>query len=454
MNLITICIDSLRWDHVGINGNSWVNTPNLDKLGAESIRFDNAYPESLPTIPVRRTLATGQRCYPYRDWVKPFKPAPIPGWTPLEDKPDIMSEILQERGYVTALISDLYHLFRPGMNFTRGYDEWQFFHGQEWDVGASDANYKPDLSPFTTPRMAEQRSPVQDDVLIQYLRNVHYRMEEKDYFPAKVFTAASEWLVKNYKADKFFLNIECFDPHEPWDPPQYYRDMYNSGYKGVEVILPLYTMNQDYMTDEELKHMRALYAAELTMVDHWLGYFLETVRQLGLMENTIIALYSDHGHMLGEKSCVGKPPEGMFPELMDLVFFLRKPGQKSVVVDKMVSNLDIFPTLFHALGEDIPEQAQGINLFELVNNPSKPGRNHVTCILKNCYFVRDEHHLLLCKHSKEEARLFALDTDPKCEINIADKHPDIVDRLYDLLVEDGGGDLPVMPVPKGFANRG
>ena len=81
MNLVFIIIDSLRADHVGINGNDWIKTPNLDKFGAQSVRFTNALPESLPTMPVRRAMATGRRVFPFKDW-RYWKPVPVPGWQP------------------------------------------------------------------------------------------------------------------------------------------------------------------------------------------------------------------------------------------------------------------------------------------------------------------------------------------------------------------------------------
>ena len=96
MNLILIIIDSLRADHVGINGNSWINTPNLDALGNKSVRFTRAFPESLPTVQFRKAVHNGKRVYPFKNW-KPYKPAPIPGWTPLPEEDLTIAEMLQEK---------------------------------------------------------------------------------------------------------------------------------------------------------------------------------------------------------------------------------------------------------------------------------------------------------------------------------------------------------------------
>jgi arylsulfatase A-like enzyme len=156
MNLVTIIIDSLRADHVGINGNSWIKTPSMDALGRESVRFTRAFPESMPTVQVRKALHTGKRVFPYRNWT-PYKPAPTPGWTPLNESDATMAEILQGKGYRTALMTDLYHIFRPGMNFIRGFDEWRFTRGQEFDAFRSGSWDAIDIEKYLTPKMDRNR---------------------------------------------------------------------------------------------------------------------------------------------------------------------------------------------------------------------------------------------------------------------------------------------------------
>ena len=72
-NVILIMLDSLRRDYVGCYGNDWIRTPNIDALAGEGVRFVNAYPEALPTLPVRRAMHTGMRTFPCprRSWSAP-----------------------------------------------------------------------------------------------------------------------------------------------------------------------------------------------------------------------------------------------------------------------------------------------------------------------------------------------------------------------------------------------
>jgi len=135
MNVVLIIIDTLRQDHLGCYGNKWISTPHLDSLAKESIVFAYAYPESLPTLQVRRVLQTGCRIFPFRGH-KDYKGnlfAGTPGWGPISEERDTIAEILQGHGYRTGFITDAYHQFKPSMNFHRGFDEWTWIRGQEAD---------------------------------------------------------------------------------------------------------------------------------------------------------------------------------------------------------------------------------------------------------------------------------------------------------------------------------
>ncbi len=88
--------------------------------------------------------------------------------------------------------------------------------------------------------------------------------------------------------------------------PQWYVDMYDPNYAGEVVDYPQYAKWREFLTEDELKHCRALYAAEVTMIDRWVGKIFEKVEDLGLMENTVILFSTDHGYLLGEHGFIGK----------------------------------------------------------------------------------------------------------------------------------------------------
>lgn len=266
-----------------------------------------------------------------------------------------MAELLGANGYRTALYTDTYHQFKPSKNFHRGFDEWCWIRGQEGDpyrsgplVSDEEINkHAPDC-----PRFAARRPHHR-----QYLTNVAERRDEEDYFAAQVFRGAANWLWRNQDADRFFLVLDSFDPHEPWDPPVYYRRMYDPDDDVVDVIWSTYRVADEF-TPRELQRMRGNYAGECTMVDRWLGHFLDALRLSGRLEDTIVALISDHGHNLGDANLTGKQGHPLTRAVADLIMMIRHPQGEAAGArcDALCYNFDLTATLMNMLGEGIPEQ--------------------------------------------------------------------------------------------------
>jgi arylsulfatase A-like enzyme len=330
------------------------------------------------------------------------------------------------------------------MNFHRGFNEWHWIRGQECDrFHEGRARAIPDWKQHVTPKMNLDARKVTE--LKMYLRNVAFRQSEEDYFSPQVFRRATRWIEENYDAEKFFLYIDSFDPHEPWDPPQYYRDMYDPGYDGIEVLNPDYVDDYTtYLTDDELKHMRALYAGEVTMVDTWLGHFLRKVYQLGLHENTMIIIMSDHGHQLGENGYVGKHNTGLYPCLMDLFLAIQHPDGigKGSTMESLVYNHDLYPTMLESLGLDIPEWAEGKSLIPLMAGKQDKLRDYVTSMFKNYPWIRDAEYTFFCRSDKTDFRLYDNEKDPAQTTNVAADHPDICEKMWNRILKDGGGEIP------------
>ena len=444
MNAILIVLDSLRKDHVGCYGNDWIVTPNLDSLARESVVFTKAYPESLPTLPFRRSLYTGCRVFPFEGHAaqKGDFVAMSPGWGPIREDRDTLAELLQMRRYRTALISDCYHQFKPSKNFHRGFSQWQWIRGQENDP------YK--LGPPIPEEELERympenlRNPFQiEQVMKQYLKNVRDRKGEEDYFGPQVFRAAADWITENRDAESFFLTVESFDPHEPWDPPEEYVRLYDKGEAPCRDVNTSLYGPADQLTEAELKRLRANYAGEVTMVDRWLGKFLDTVRQAGLMDETMIVVVSDHGHCVGEHNLVSKQGHPLCREVADLALLIRFPDGTGAgtTCEGFVYNHDIAPTILNRLGAAGSEGMDGADLMPLIKGgPSL--RDHVTVGYGPFAMVRDEEYWYNAYLWGEMARLYRIADDPGLENNIAAENPDVVERMQNWAIEDAGGVVP------------
>jgi len=353
MNIILIVSDTFRRDHLGCYGNSWISTPNLDKLARDSVVFDRAYAASFPTVPNRYDLLTGRYTYTYGCW------------QPLPEDEVVLPEILREAGYVTMHIADTPHHLEEGFHFDRGFDGWIWIRGQEHE------RYMTDHFDVELPCSPEKlRNP---EGVKKYLHNTRGRRYESDYFVAQTMTEAIRWLEHNYRHEKFFLYVDTFDPHEPWDPPRWYVDRYDPGYRGEEVIYPRYAP-ADYLSPEELKHMRALYAGEVTMVDRWVGMLLQKIEDMGLFDNTAVIFTTDHGFYHGEHGLTGKSLitdefkgyAPLYEEVAHIPLLIRIPRAQHFRCGELVQAPDLMPTMLELGGAKDPGTMDGKSLMPLL----------------------------------------------------------------------------------------
>lgn len=448
VNIVLVIIDTLRQDHVGAYGNEWIITPHLDSFAKESVLFTRCYPESLPTLPVRRALFTGKRVYPFhghKDYKGDFSGAP--GWGPIPEEQDTISEILNEQGYRTSFITDTYHYFKPSKNFHRGFDEWDWIRGQEMDPYKSGP--LPDRNKIAG-HMVESvdENPALAVFLEKYLTNNNYRMTEQDYYPARVFTAASRWLGENWDTDKFFLVVDSFDPHEPWDPPDYYRRLYDPEDDCINVIQSLYGVWPDKVTPRQLKRLQANYAGEVTMVDRWFGHLFETLRRTGRLDDTVVAVISDHGHNLGidpgDKSLVSKQGHPLTRAVADLVLMVRHPHKQGAGTkcDRLFYNFDLTTTLLSMAGIKPKQKMEGIDFWPAVTSSGIKPRDHVTIAWGPLVTVIDEKYWFNANVWGEAPLLYSYHEDPFLERNLAADKPGMCKRMLELAVGDAGGKIP------------
>ncbi|HLL98730.1 MAG TPA: sulfatase [Rubrobacteraceae bacterium] len=438
MNIVLVILDSLRKDHVGAYGNDGIETPNLDALAAGSLRFTRAYPESIPTLPARRAIHTGLRTWPFRNWDPPegetFMPA---GWQHIPEDQTTLSEILLEQGFNTTLFSDTHHLFKASMNFQRGFRLFDWVRGQERD------RYRPTMR-VSQERVDQMVIPGNSESMVdkvrQYLANTQGREDEKDWFAPRVFSMASEFVRAADDGQPFFLVVDCFDPHEPWDPP----DRYVSRYDGPEPIVPEYS-DAGWIGERELERMRELYAGEVAMTDRWLGRFLETLDSSDFAQETLLVVLSDHGVALGEHDATGKPFWALYPEITDIPFFVRHPEGRGAgeTSDFYASTHDVAPTILGFLGVEPEQPMDGENLSVLFDGGRPQERNHFTLGYDEYVWARDDRYVMVSRNDGSNALLYDLSTDPDMNTDVAGANQDVVRRMFDeYVLSDAGGPLP------------
>jgi arylsulfatase A-like enzyme len=433
LNVIWVIADTLRSDAVGAYGNKKIHTPNIDAFAAKSMQFNRHYAASFPTMPARADFATGR-------WAMSFIE-----WEPLPEDQATLAQLLSAQKIETCGVVDTPFYLRAGMNYDRGFNSF-----------------------YDIPGQARKESI-----------DVHKTWRsESDRFAPRTFTKAMEWLEQNYK-NNFFLYIDTWDPHQPWDAPNYYSELYWPGFDG-DVVMPAsgYWPEIPGYTEEKVRKAYAAYWGEVTMVDTWFGSLLRKVENMGLMEKTAIIFTTDHGFYFGEhgglfgktifsrkKQYDGKSDPGLedvawelcllYEEITAIPLLIYVPNVKSGAYDGLTSAVDIMPTVLEIMGLGKPAFVEGQSLLPMIKNPSTPGRQFVVTTHGFCNegdqvrqvdditrrmnksdsttLTTDEWTLL---YAVEQgcSELYNLKSDPKQERNLIKENPEKAQQLHKLLV--------------------
>jgi arylsulfatase A-like enzyme len=447
LNLIVIVSDTFRHDNLGCYGPKWIEslaTPNLDRFAQEAVIFEDCYAEVLPTIPLRRTLYTGRRGIPAH-YFPQHESVQLPGWHPLFHEDVTLAETLQEAGYTSALISDVYHQFKPGKNFQRGFQSYRHIRGQEFDAYGTSPHELLDVGDMVSAEYLRQ-FPSLHKLLSQYKANANLFHQHGESLSQIVAETAMGWLRENFRQRPFYLQLEFFDPHEPWNPPARFLEKYLPNPTGPSFIEPPY--DTVALPDAIKQRFRANYAGDVECVDTWIGNLLSLVGNLGLLETTIVVFTADHGAMLGEHEQFLKGPDKLRGQVTHLPLLVRVPGK--AFAGKRVQGFaqppDLMPTLLNLLGLNPPSRVNGSNLWPLAAGERKSAREYVVQSYGWVAAVRDQEWSYT-EIWKPDARqdqyrvapgaplapykpqLYNLQQDPRELTDVADKYPDVARRM-------------------------
>lgn len=347
MKAIMVMFDTLNRHMLPPYGSDWTHAPNFSRLAQRSVAFDKCYVGSMPCMPARRELHTGRYNFLHRSW------------GPLEPFDDSMPEILKNNGVYTHLVTDHQHYFEDGGGtYHTRYTTWQFARGQEGDP------WKGHVKDPEIPESLSNRADVptwrQDWV------NRLYMQEEAAQPQAKTFAMGEEFIRTNHAEDHWFLQIETFDPHEPFFTQQHYKDLYPHDYRGPHFDWPDYKMVTE--TPEQVQHLRYEYAALLSMCDHYLGKVLDLMDEYRLWDDTLLIVCTDHGFLLGEHDWWAKIVQPFYEEVAHTPLFIWDPRSRrqGARCDSLVQMIDLPATLLEFFGVELPPDMQGIPLRDAV----------------------------------------------------------------------------------------
>lgn len=353
MRAIILMFDSLNRHMLSpYAADTIVNAPNFARLAARSATFENFYAGSMPCMPARREMHTGRYNFLHRSW------------GPLEPFDDSMPEMLSKAGVHTHLVSDHPHYWEDGgATYHPRYTTWEFFRGQEGDP------WKGVVDP------GGSNNDKYGGMKRQDLINRTYMPTEAEHSQTKTVDAGMHFIDTNHEADKWMLQIELFDPHEPFFTHSAYKAMYPHQYDGPEFDWPGYQKVTE--SQDQVEHARYEYAALVSMCDKSLGRVLDAMDRYNLWEDTLLLVNTDHGFLLGEHGWWAKSVQPWFNELVHLPMFLWDPrtGGKDTRRGALAQTIDIAPTMLRYFGLEPTADMQGQDLALVMEDDSAEVRD-------------------------------------------------------------------------------
>ena len=425
MNIIVLMLDSLRQDHVSYYG--WdgcpLQTPNIDAVAAEAVVFDNVYPEGLPTIPVRTDLLTGQSSLTNRTW-QPLVPTDVTA-----------ANILAKEGYLTAIVADTYHLFKPNMNFHNGFDIFHWIRGAEYDSLSTGPLKHLKLEDHITDGIPKSWHAG----IFKCLQNLDGRTEPEDFPCFQTVRKALE-LLHQARQDKrsLFLWLDTFQPHEPWCPPAKFDTFGDPNYTGPKVIMPPGGPASKWGDDAVTNRTRSLYSGEAAYTDYCLGRLFDGMREMGYFDDSLIVILSDHGHPLGDHGKFLKGGDRLYSELLKVPFVMRLPG--GAHGGRRVQTLARFPDLLPTMLDLAGFGAAGMCMAGRSLRPIVEGHDVTLYPATVSGFfpttmrcIRTQQHSLFLGAAGDTDELYDLQADPRERTNIIADADDVATEMVKLI---------------------
>lgn len=371
MKTVFVLFDSLNRLALGAYGGVAVKTPNFDRFASRAVTFDKHYVGSLPCMPARRDLHTGRLNFMHRTW------------GPLEPFDESFARILSQHGVYTHLISDHLHYFEEGgTGYANAFDSWDFIRGQEYDpwkalvappIDRYREMYDPRHYPLQEVTPGQSVTRLNVDLLTwkksRAAANRDFLREESDFPTARCFASAFDFLDLNREADNWFLQLECFDPHEPFVAPDRFREAYNSGYNGKILDWPIYEkVTQGPL---EIAEIRGNYAALVAMCDEYFGKLLDYFDAHDLWSDTALILTTDHGFLLSEHEWWGKNRMPYYEEISHIPLMIAHPhiADGSNRRRKSLTQApDLMPTILEIHECPVPPSVTGTSLLEAMKD--------------------------------------------------------------------------------------
>jgi arylsulfatase A-like enzyme len=409
-NALLVVLPLVRADHVSaFEGGAPAKTPNLNELTKNSLRFDRAIPESMPALSARRSLVTGMRAFPFRDWRRLEGFPSVPGFNPVWDHQPLLMEITRAAGIETIYVTDNPVFAGPRFAGVR-----RAGSSASADLGTGiDEELIPSFKRLTDETRRTMR------LGIRALRQVE-------------------------RADSFFVGVDPFDPADAYAAPPFYVRPGRAEDDGLGPTDG--RMVELDFDDKDIDRVREAYVEHVEAVDDELGRLIDAVP-----DDTVVYVLGDHGVALGEHGYMGRAAPTSHRISYEIPYLIRHPdGEKSGDdVNWYASTQDVAPTLLSFLGLNIPGKMDGEDLtalFDDVDEEDLPDRPKSITAVGTQIIIRDRRWLVVADRERIVRRMFDDDEEVEDDItrfeNIANEDPGKLTELSIASVTVAGGTLP------------
>ncbi len=433
-NIIVFMLDSLRPDHLGCNGSEVALTPNIDKLAQQGINFTDAYAEYPITIPTRTALMAGIYTHTNRTW-KPMTPYDLH-----------ITSLLKRKTYRTALFGDS-PMTTDTFNCHIGFDDFKhsYFGKVQFPVSGADMrsinieNYfwvneelEADIE------YGEQTIKIEQGIFAATIANEIYLNKTQGIRRAELVTNwALDWLDENNKKETpFFLWIDHFEPHEPWLAPEEFLKPFEHLIDPSQGHCPMPPSNALLLPEGVIQNLLAHVHATNYEVDKEVGRITEKIDDLGLTDDTIFIIISDHGEPYGEHGTIRKYGVPIYDELAKIPFIIKGPqfdeGRK---IEALLTTPDISGFILETAGMKIHKDMESLSLYPAIEDKESKIDSIHDMIFIGAFQIRAGCRTPKWKFIDNRGEkggideLYNMIDDPQERNNLIDEEPEIANAL-------------------------
>lgn len=475
LNVLLLMTDEQHYRSLSSTGNPYIQTPHMDRIGREGVRFDNATCVTPYCSPSRASMITG--LYPHTHGILTNVNPRRGGQGPLrQDAYPNTETILHRRGYATGHRGkwhlgdkgdfDCYQQFAYAAKTNRDYQEFLSGHlpASKFAGHPSPAKYlgRP-VEMIPAVERGYQAFHAIPNNRLAYISIIGRTLIPPRLLPETQITSQVLDLIDRHAAENFMITASWSPPHDLWVIPEPYYAVVDRG----EIELPGSTDVPEWdrrgpskrlgeiMGPEGIREYAAIYQGMVKYIDDQVGRVLKRLDEAGLADDTLVIFTSDHGDMVGAHGCIGKSITSFYDDLVRIPLLMRLPGRikPGTVIKRPVSQIDLMPTILDYLGLPVPRKIHGRSMRPLVDGREVNWRDHAFCQRANAArMLRTDRYKYSCRPKPRMVALYDLENDPHEDHNLATDaaHAKTVrqmhQRLLKVMADDGD------PMHDRFAN--